>query len=122
MRLMAEDENKQYRWIEWNGEVRYGSEEEYRLIKASIKQIFQELDKLVKDPDSITYQHIKNELTIRTKIKANPFAAGRHKKYREEEIDRILVLRKEGKTYREISKLTNISLGTISTLFQNVQK
>lgn len=119
---MPNNETKQYRWVEWNLEVKYGNEEEYRLMKASMEQILQELDKLVKDPTSETYQYIKYELDIRTRMKDNPFAAGRHKKYGQKEENEVISLRKEGKTLREISKLTNISLGTISTILRNVQK
>lgn len=117
-----EAENKQYRWIEWDGSVRYVGDEEYRLIRASTEQILLELDQLVKDPSSQTYQYIKSELAIRTRIKDNPFAAGRPKKYGQEAADKVHALRKEGKTLREIARLTNMSLGTVSVISRNVQK
>jgi len=106
-----------------NGMVMFDMDqkEEYQLMRTSIEEIFQELDKLVSNLNSETYQHIKNELYIRAKIKDNPFAAGRPKKYDQKTRDTVLALRKEGKTIRDISKQTNISLGTVSALLRDVQ-
>lgn len=117
----ANSKHSLYRWVEFDGEVRYVTEEEHRIMTASLDDIFKELDKLVTDSSSISYQFIKRELTLRTKIKANPFFAGRPKKYDQEDKENVIRLRKEGKTIREISKQTGISTGKVSAILNDVQ-
>lgn len=112
-------EKKIYEW-RFDGKTYAGTKEERDLAFSSIDGIFRILDDMVIDPDADTYKYIKQEISRRIEIAANPFHAGRHRIYDDGDIVRVKQMKQEGKTVRQISKATGISLGQISKITNDV--
>lgn len=113
------DKQKIYEW-RFDGKTYSGTEEEQHIAFTPIEGLFRELDSMVIDPDADTYRYIKQEIKRRIEIAINPFHAGRPKIYDDEDIARVKQMKQDGKTVRQISKATGISLGKISTIINDV--